>query len=659
MSTPKVRPGTAVTVEARAIAPGVDAAGSPTQLEVPLPNTPDVSMAALVTQAHESRDFSAARSVWSRLKTDERVVDRAALLARLAQVFDDTFGAPALALDCWLLAHQLAPAEAAWHWPALHLASLLNDEARWEPVAREWLAAYPADVRSRWVRLELAAWLERRGDADTAVTWLQQSVALDASDADAWNALADRLVPAGRLTEAMEAYEQVVATSGELPQQLGALTRLARLARLHCDDEARAQRYLEKHRILSALVPRPLPPGPSGLPLVMPPQGEGVEPVEASDAFEDLAAKLEARREPEDRRLQSDVVTAEAPDPTADADETAEARAPTTEVPALGDPAISLVPSFGPRSAKALTAERQALFDRVNQNPLEAVGYLMLAEHYDAARDVERSALMLEIGRALEGDPAAAPRAPRLILNAGDRAGLKHPLLRGPEGEYLSLVGLAMCRLYPAKGRDAGTAEEFTLQSGKGARAATDALVAAVRILGLRAPEVFMADDAGPPFSLVFTGSCRLLVGRQAARKVTPDAELRFFAGRALFTQLPELLVARSLRRDLFTRALHAVQQVLEGASTGAEARVIRQSLSTRGYDRLRTLHREVGATLEVSRLIEGARHSSNRAGLVVCGAVAPAIEALRAKKALPAEMAELIRFAGSDRYLQLRNRKL
>ena len=46
-----------------------------------------------------------------------------------------------------------------------------------------------------------------------------------------------------------------------------------------------------------------------------------------------------------------------------------------------------------------------------------------------------------QIARALEGDPHAAPRAPRLILNATDRAGLKHPSLRGEGGELLSPQG--------------------------------------------------------------------------------------------------------------------------------------------------------------------------------------------------------------------------
>jgi hypothetical protein len=73
----------------------------------------------------------------------------------------------------------------------------------------------------------------------------------------------------------------------------------------------------------------------------------------------------------------------------------------------------------------------------------------------------------------------------------------------------------------------------------------------------------------------------------------------------------------------------------------------------------VRQLIARVGRTLNLSQLAEGARFSANRAGLVVCGGVAPAVAALRAKRARPAEMMELVRFAASERYLQLRSRNL
>lgn len=332
----------------------------------------------------------------------------------------------------------------------------------------------------------------------------------------------------------------------------------------------------------------------------------------------------------------------------------------TQELPvALGDPNEAIPPSFGPSPSKAISAERKALFERVRNEPLEPDGYRLLAEHFDTANDPSRSSLMLEIARALEGDPNAAPRTPRLILNATDRVGLKHPSLRGEAGELMALVGVALCRLYPTTGKHAGTDEEFHLEAGKGAKGAADALLAAVRILGLRAPEVFVAEDAGPPFSLVYTAEPRLLVGKLAVKKETDDAELRFFAGRALFTQLPELMALRNLRRDQLLKGLQLIADVARGRAQSAEARVAKEAVAPRAWERVRQLIARVGRKLNYSQLAEGARYSSNRAGLVVCGGIAPAVAALRVKRALPAEMMELVRFAASERYLQLRSRNL
>ena len=199
----------------------------------------------------------------------------------------------------------------------------------------------------------------------------------------------------------------------------------------------------------------------------------------------------------------------------------------TAEVPletglALGDPSAAIPPSLIFTASKAMSEERKAIFERVRAAPLESEGYRLLADHFDHAGDPTRQSLMLEIARALEGDPNAAPRAPKLILSATDGAGLKHPSLRGPSGELFGLAGAALCRLYPAR---AGQREELRLDSGKGAKAAADALLAAVRMLGLRAPDVFLSEDNGPPFSLIHTTEPKLLVGQ--ARRAQAAARRR------------------------------------------------------------------------------------------------------------------------------------
>ena len=373
--------------------------------------------------------------------------------------------------------------------------------------------------------------------------------------------------------------------------------------------------------------------------------------VPAASEVEDWPGRDDPMTDEERRR--GPVPRAEPVEPVVEERRTAELRVE------LGDPSVPVPPSFGPSPARALTAEREALFERVRHNPIEADGYRLLAEHFDTANDAARSSLMLEIARALEGDPHAAPRAPRLILNATDRAGLKHPALRGEGGELLSLVGTALCRLNPARGKDAGTDDEFHLDAGKGARSVADALLAAVRILGVRSPDVFLSEEPGPPLSLVFTTEPRILVGKLAVKKDVSDAELRFFSGRTLFTQQPELMALRSLRREQVLRGLVLVAQVAEGRASPAETRLFRDAVPARAWERLKQLVKAVGTRLDLAALTDGARHSANRAGLVVCGGIAPAIASLRAKKALPSEMMELVRFAASERYLQLRNRNV
>jgi len=338
-----------------------------------------------------------------------------------------------------------------------------------------------------------------------------------------------------------------------------------------------------------------------------------------------------------------------------------EDRGSTSELPVpLGDPRAEVAPSsVGMPAMGKGSRERDALFEKVRRAPLQSDGYRALSDHFDHVGDADRATLLLEIAKALDGDPNAAPRAPRLILSATDRAGLKHPALRGDAGELLGLSGLGLCRIFPTRGDASGSGREFHLESGRGAPSAAEALIVGVRVLGLRAPEVHLATDNGPPFSCVFPGRVRILVGRLAVKKQLPDAELRFFAGRALFTQSPDLLALRTLKKEQVSRALQVLSQVLRGSALSAEARVMRDALPPKTWDRLRQLVETAGKGLDLNALLEGARHSANRAGLVVCGGVAPAVTALRAKRALPAELAELVRFAASERYLQLRMRRL
>jgi tetratricopeptide (TPR) repeat protein len=313
----------------------------------------------------------------------------------------------------------------------------------------------------------------------------------------------------------------------------------------------------------------------------------------------------------------------------------------------------------GTEAAKAPGAEQPAaepaVFQQVREHPLDAGLYFQIAEYFEERGDASRAMLMREIADALEGREGPAPRPPRQPLSAEDRFGLRHPLLRTPPGELLSCVGVALCSLFPAYGRAAGSQESIRPDSGIGAPAALEALATTEKLLGLQAPEVVLSEDNGPPFSLVFTGKPRMLVGKQAVRQVLPAAELRFYAGRALVCLGPDLLALRSLKKDQLLRGMAQLSAVLKaGPASSPEALVVYETLPPRQIERATALFASATRQFEVSALADAARDSANRAGLIACGAVGPALAALRLKRALEREVIELVRFAASERYFQL-----
>jgi hypothetical protein len=320
---------------------------------------------------------------------------------------------------------------------------------------------------------------------------------------------------------------------------------------------------------------------------------------------------------------------------------------PSPTVPAPAPPPKPAAPSVPEPMALQLLKDR----------PLEASLYRSLALAFHGRGEAERGALMEEVADALEGQPTAAPPVPALRLSAEDRAGLRHPGLRTSTGELLTCVGPALCRLFPAYGPAAGTNELVRPGTGPGAPAALEALEAAARILDIRPPEVVVAEESGPPFSLVHTSAPRVLVGRQAVQQPVDADELRFHAGRVLFSLAPDLLVLRCLKKDQLLRGLAYLSALMsEGdAPPAPEGRVLRDSLPPQMMERAAKLFESGTRQMDLAALAEAARHSTNRAGLVACGSVGTALAVLRARRALEAEVVELVRFATSERYLQLR----
>ncbi|MDY7229259.1 tetratricopeptide repeat protein [Hyalangium sp. s54d21] len=296
-----------------------------------------------------------------------------------------------------------------------------------------------------------------------------------------------------------------------------------------------------------------------------------------------------------------------------------------------------------------------AVFQQVREHPLDSRLYYQIANYFEERGDVARATLMREIGDALEGKETPASHLPRKPLSADDRSGLRHPLLRTPPGELLACVGMALCRLFPAYGRAAGSKEAFRPDLGVGAPATLDALETTQRLLGIQAPQVVLAEDNGPPFSLVHTETPRVLVGKGAVKQVLPAPELRFYAGRALICLGPDLLALRSLKKDQVLRGLAMISGVLKaGPASSPEALVVYETLQPKQIERAASLFDAATRQFDVSALSDAARDSANRAGLIACGAVGPALAALRLKRALEREIIELVRFAASERYFQL-----
>ena len=314
----------------------------------------------------------------------------------------------------------------------------------------------------------------------------------------------------------------------------------------------------------------------------------------------------------------------------------------TREAPIVSEPSPDTEPNF---------------FRHLRERPLDAQPYRESAEYFASRGDAGRASLMREIADALEGrESPPPPRSQRPPLTTEERAGLRHPGLRTPSGELLACTGIALCRLFPAQGRAAGTSAPLRASSGPGAPAVLDALHTAARVLDVHLPELVLAEDEGPPFTAVHVGQPRLLVGRLAIAQPSSAAELRFHAGRALLSLSPDLLALRALKGGQLLRALAVLSTILKDPrASGPEVHVVRESLSPRALERAVALLEPGTRDFNASSLADAARDSANRAGLVACGSVGPALAVLRARHNPEAELVELLRFAASERYLELR----
>lgn len=651
-----------------------------------------------------------------------RFARRVELLRRLGALASGAGAALEIARWAWTELLSELPGDPEAEDRLAEVARKLGDDDALEHALALFIEREPRGPKTRLARIERVELLERLGRRAEALKALREAVRFEPGHKEAWLLLSDRCAERGINGESAWALEQAATSTEDSIERAQTWLRLARFTREVLRDAQKAEVFERRGRKLldeddavqvsGVMIPAPPmaapdedraktqsgdtdPRGPERaatvleVPQVQPDDEPSLaawrEEEEEEDEVQEVSGPALTPLPVSKRRgtlpsVAYDVleittgdilpVVPAAPPPPEPTDEIESWDAPpgamdegpgTVELPVpLGEAGVAATPSSPTPALMKLREDRTRLLARVREEPLEPEGYRALGEYFDHVGDADRSSLMHEIAGALEGDPNAIPRTPRLILSATDRAGLRHPALRHEEGELLALCGSALCRAHVGRIRGSGGKDEFRMDAGRGSQSAAEALLAAVRILGLRAPDVFLSEENGPPFSLTWSvHGPRVLVGRLAVKKALPDAELRFFAGRALFTQNPDLLALRILKKEQVARGLAVVSSVVRSRQQmSGEARAIHEALPTKAIPRIRELLAGAGRKLQLSVLSEAARHSANRAGLVVAGGVAPALAALQAKKALESELVELIRFAASERYLQIRARR-
>lgn len=565
---------------------------------------------------------------------------RAALLKRLARLVEAHGGTPERTRGIWKEVLAELPDDVEAESRAMALARSAGDAEEVVSLLRRKLAAAPRGPQSREVRRDLADRLRALGRDDELLEVLRAGIQADPGDLFSLTSLAELCEQRGLHSEAAWALEGAVAATPAGPARADLWLQLGRLYRHSLRDPTRAAEC--EQRAISVLEAHRQKTEASGE------QQSRAVPAEERPVAD--AGQLEVAQEAHDHSRAATIheapviVSAEAFHPT-----------PVSAVPLP-------LEEHGParaRYAEARAEELRRLRARVDAEPLDPELYRLLAERYRALKDEKRARLMREIADALDGHPFAEPMPPKRTLTGREWSALRHPALQGPAIDLFAIAGAALCGAFALGPKEAGARRPFLAEKGAGARACADALLSSVRVLGIRAGAVYLSEASTPPFLAVNTEPPRLLVGRAAAGRLLPGGELRFFAARALCTLRLDLLPLRMLTPPELNEALQALRAVIAGErSMSRLARALSKRLAPGTHERLRPLLvalEQQPADFEV--LADAARHSANRAGLVVAGDIGPAVRALRAKRGATVELAELVRFAASDRFLDVGDR--
>ena len=547
--------------------------------------------------AAQAKDIPAGplKDAMRRLK--KRQEGRAELFRRFARLLESPLGDLEAAAQAWGQVRFELPEDAEALARGESLARRQGDSALLEALLRERLSSQKRGTLARTGFREWAQLCRARGDDAAAIEVLKQALRAEPAHMEAWLLYVEIQSEAGNAKEELRGLEHAAGLTTDTLERARLWRRLETLARGPLKDPARADGFRQKALRI---------------------ENELAQPEEVSDsAIEEIEEEVSAESDDEASRVSE----------------------PPRQKASLKD-----------------NDERMWVLSKLRQSPLEAGLYERLSKVFAKANDHARASLMLEVAQALAGTDELRA-SPPLLLGATDRLGLRHPLLRGTEGEFFRIVGKALLHAVHSDKSVEGAPVEWT--QGPGVPAVAAALLDAIRILGLSCPAPKVSAADGPPFMLAFAGGPQLSVGKAALRKPLPADELRFFAGRALFALNEDLMVLRGLTKEQLARGLRALDEALERPlGAGPSAKALQTFLTPSMTKHVRALQTPFKPD-RLAQLEEAARHSVNRAGLVVAGGLGPALRALRAKKALLSEQVALVRFASSERYFQLRTRTL
>jgi tetratricopeptide (TPR) repeat protein len=290
---------------------------------------------------------------------------------------------------------------------------------------------------------------------------------------------------------------------------------------------------------------------------------------------------------------------------------------------------------------------------------------------------------------ALRFQRAANDAETRFYLNASARSdavavqcledaqleAMLHPDARGPLLDVVSAIGDQLAKIYPIDFEKLGINRKADRL--KSDQPAFKSLELAARIIGVDEFEAYQAPRAGAwaeigdPFVVCVSAEASTTFGPR---------EQRFSAAKALFSIRTKTAIAHKLSTpalaDLIGAAIRmfAPQFQLLGAPKEELARQLARSCSRRSRKALAAAVQGIGehSTLELEPWIAALTYSADRAGLVACGDVGPALSVALDEEETDGEwtaaevasavrqrprLEQLLTFALSDAHFQLREK--